>query len=442
MGLGAAAEAGCAMNDPLTVTDAEQSVLGACMSGFNPDDLDLDPADFYQPTHGDVWAAITRVQAAGNRPDPVSVRLALADRKPPIDPVWLFDLTSRAPVIGNAGYYAEQVRTAAGLRALSEAGTKVAALGASLGDLEERREAARQAVDDACRGRIVTSARSMADLLPAALDAAQHGRGTVLPTGWVDLDRTIGGLAPGRLVIVGARPGGGKSLAGTNLALHFAHHHGHAVLIASLEMPTPEVMNRLLAAHASVNLTSLSDSNLDEAAWGRLAQKHDELDRLPIFVQDDPAMTVQTIRRMARDVQRVRDDLAVIVVDYLQLVSPGPGRRNASRAEEVSTIARDLKLLARETGACVVAMAQINREGAKADDGPRLTDIRDGGAENDADVVILLHRPNLDTADLTVTVAKNRHGPLGISSMQLQGHYARLESVAWSPSQAATRRPA
>lgn len=424
------------MNEPLTVPDAEQSLLGACMSGYNPDELDLDPSDFYNPSHGDVWAAICRVNTAGNRPDPVSVRLALADRKPPIDPVWLLDLTGRSPIVANAPYYASQVRAAAGHRALADAGVKVSQLGASLGDLEERREAARQAVDDACRGRVTSQARSMADMLPAALDAAQHGHGTVLATGWPDLDRTIGGLAPGRLVVIGARPGGGKSLAGTNLALHFAGHHGHAVLLASLEMPEAEVMNRLLAAHASVNLTSLAESNLDDRAWQNLADKHAELEALPIFVTDESSLTVQGIRRIARDVQRVRDDLAVIVVDYLQLVTPASGRRNASRAEEVSQIARDLKLLARETGACVVAMAQINREGAKADDGPRLTDIRDGGAENDADVVVLLHRPDLEIPDITVTVAKNRHGPIGVSTLQLQGHYARLAAVAWSPTNA------
>lgn len=430
------------MNEPLNMADHEQSVLGACMSGFNPDDLDVDASDFYQPTHGEVWSAIRRVHAAGNKPDPVSVRLALADHKPPIDPVWLLDLPHRAPIVANAPYYAEKVREAAGLRALADAGAKVVQLGSSTGDLEERREQARQAIDDACRGKVVTKARSMADMLPVALDAAQNGGGAILPTGWPDLDRSIGGLAPGRLVIFAARPGGGKSLAGTNLALHFAHRHKHAVLLASLEMPESEVMNRMLAAHAEVNLTSLNESKVDEASWGKLADKHAELEAMPIYVTDEPAITVQGIRRMARDVQRVRDDLSLIVVDYLQLVTPAGNRKGANRAEEVSQIARDLKLLARETGACVVAMAQVNREGGKADDGPRLTDIREGGAENDADVVVLMHRPDLDIPEVTVTVAKNRHGPIGVSTLQLQGHYARLASVAWNPSRAIEGRRA
>lgn len=420
------------MTEPLHLADAEQSLLGAVLSGFDPDDLDVEPEDFYQPLHGDVWAAIRRVRAAGNKPDVVSVRLALADRKPAVDPIWLVDLGGRAPATVSAPYYAEQVAAAAGLRALQDAGARVAEMGSTPGDLEERREAARQAVDEACRGKVATRARSVGELLPAALDAAQHGTGTTLGTGWADIDNLIGGLAPGRLVVFAARPGGGKSVAGTNLALHFAHHHGHAALIASLEMPESEVMARLLSAHARVNLSSLLNATVDEDSWGRLAAKHDELAALPIFVDDSSSLTVQGVRRLARDVQRTRDDLALIVVDYLQLLTPVDRRKGGNRAEEVSAIARGLKQLARETGACVVAMAQVNREGGGTD-GPRLTDLREGGIENDADQVLLMHRPDPEAPEVIVDVAKNRHGPMGVRSLLLQGHYARLAPTAWRP---------
>lgn len=421
------------MTQPLNLADAELSLLGAVLSGFDPNDVDIDPEDFYQPLHGDVWAAVQRVRGAGNKADVVSVRLALADRNPPVDPTWLVDVAQRCPIVAQAPYYAERVREAAGLRALAEAGTRLQTLGGSPGDLEERREAARQAVDEACRGRVTTRARSLAELLPDAFDAAQHGTGAVLGTGWADLDRCIGGLAPGRLVVFAARPGGGKSLAGTNLALHFAHHHEHAVLLMSLEMPEREVTNRILAAHARVNLSSLENSTVDEASWGRLAAKNAELSAMPIHIDDSSDVSVQGIRRAARDVQRQRDDLALIVVDYLQLVRPADGRKNGSRAEEVSGISRSLKQLARETGACVVAMAQVNREGA-AEHGPRLTDLREGGIENDADVVVLLHRPSLDTPEIKGIVAKNRHGPQGEFVLNLVGHYARLANAAWTPS--------
>lgn len=430
------------MNEPMQHRDAEMQLLGAAMAGAP--DLDglldlLDPDDFYLPAHGDVWDAIGRVHRAGNRPEPTSVRLALAEADSKFDPVRLFDLTSACVMPANAAYYAELVHVASGLRRLQQAGVAVSQIGSEHGDLEERRESARKVLDEACRGRAVSRARRIADLLPEAIDAAQSGKTGVLSTGWPDIDRAIGGIAPGRLIVFGARPGGGKSIAGTNLALHVAHHHGHAALLASLEMPEGEVMNRLLAAHASANLTDLTNGTVSEGDWGRISEKYTELDSMPIFVDDTSALSVQGLRRIARDVQRQREDLALIVVDYLQLMQPAQRRRDASRAEEVSQIARDLKLLARETGACVVAMAQVNREGGKAADGPRLTDIREGGAENDADVVILLHRPDFDVPEVTATVAKNRHGPAGVGvTLQMVGHYARLGNIAWSPSRAAT----
>lgn len=441
MGVRAAPEAGAGVSDdPMQAVDAEVSLLGAAMSGYP--DLDelaaiVEPEDFYPPFHEEVWAAILRVHRAGNQPDPVSVRLALSAADVRHDPTRLHDFQQACVMPANAPYYAEQVATAAGLRRIQAAGVKVQSLGATHGDLDEIREQARQAVDDACHGKTVSKAKRIADLLTGALDAAQSGTSAVLPTGWPDIDRAIGGIAPGRLIVFGARPGGGKSIAGTNLALHVAHHHGHAALLASLEMPESEVMNRLLAAHARVDLTRLTNSAVEEAEWEKIAAKHAELDAMPLYLDDTSNLSVQGLRRLARDVQRERDDLALIVVDYLQLMKPAQHRRDASRAEEVSQIARDLKLLARETGACVVAMAQVNREGGKAADGPRLVDIREGGAENDADVVILLHRPNIETPEVTATVAKNRHGPANaVATLQMIGHYARLGNSAWSPSRA------
>lgn len=422
------------MTEPAQARDAEVSLLGAAMSGFpRIDDLlaAVQPEDFYAPLHEQVWAAIGRVHAAGTKPDPVSVRLALDDAEFRHDPAALLGMTALVPLVSNAPLYAAEVAEAAGERALQAAAARLQQIATAPGRLEEKREQARQAVDEACRGRVVSRARTIAELLPDALDAAEQGKGAALDTGWPDLDRLIG-LAPGRLVVFAARPGGGKSISGTNLALHFAHNHRHAVLLCSLEMPQSEVMNRLLAAHAGVNLTSLENATVDEASWQRLAERHGELSEMPIYVDDSSTLTPQGVRRLARDVQRHRDDLALIVVDYLQLLSPVEQRKNGTRAEEVSGISRELKRIARETGACVVAMAQVNREGA-THDGPRLTDLREGGIENDADVVVLMHRADPEVPEVAVNVAKNRHGPLGQCVLQMQGHYARLASVAWSP---------
>lgn len=426
------------MTEPMQAHDAEVNLLGAAMSGAP--DLDellatVENSDFYRPVHGEVWAAIARVHHAGNRPEPVSVRLALDKAKVRHDPLELIDMAHACPLPINAPYYAEQVVTAAGLRALQEAGRKVHQLGSSVGDLDECREMARQAVDEATRGRGVGKARRLAEILPGVIDQAQNGHVHVLDTGWPDVDRLIGGLAPGRLVVVAARPGVGKSVMGTNLALHFAGHHQHAVLLASLEMPEREVGQRLLAAYARVNLTSLQMGLDDEAAWKAIAEKQAALEALPIVVEDAPSQTVTEIRRHARDIQRTRDDLALIVVDYLQLVKVTDSRLT-NRVEQLGEVSRGLKLLARETGACVVAMAQLNREAAKHGDGkPRMSDIRESGSiEADADQVLLLHQPDERNPELEVIVDKNRHGPKGVATLRMRGHYARLSSVAWSPS--------
>lgn len=425
--------------EPLQATDAEVSLLGAAMSGYpHLDELAdiVDAADFYSLFHEHVWDAIQRVHQAGNKPDPISVRLALTDADVKHDPTRLLDFVSMVPFAGQAAYYARQVAEAAGLRRIQTAGIKVQQIGSTPGELEDKQERARQAIDDATRGRTLSRARTLADLLPDVIDTAQHGQTSVLGTGWEDLDRLIGGLAPGRLVLIGARPGVGKSVMGTNLALHFAHRHEHAVLLASMEMPESEVGQRMLAAHAGVNLTGLQMGTTDERSWALIAEHTEHMMTLPITIDDAPAQTVTGIRRAARNVQRQRDDLALIVVDYLQLVRPSDTRAN--RAEQVTEISRGLKLLARETGACVVAMAQVNREGAKNPDGrPRLTDLREGGVENDADQVILMHQPDENIPELELFVEKNRHGPKGVARLEMQGHYARLVSVQWTPARGA-----
>lgn len=424
--------------NPHQANDAEVSLLGAAMSGYPHLDELLDmvgASDFYQPFRGQVWDAISRVHHAGNKPDPISVRLALSSVDVKHDPTMLFTFANACPIVAQAPYYAEQVVTASGFRRLQAAGTVVQHLGGQVGsDLDDLRERARQAVDEACAGGRRSYARTVADLLDDVIDTAQHGQAGTLGTGWPDIDRLIGGLSPGRLLVVGARPGVGKSLMGTNLALHVAGHHKHAVLLASLEMPEREVGQRLLAAHTGANLTGLQMGTTNEAAWTSIAKRSQSLREMPIVIDDAPTQTVTSIRRAARDVQRQRDDLALIVVDYLQLVRPADTKPN--RADQVAEISRGLKLLARETGACVVAMAQVNREGTKHGDGrPRMTDLRESGAiEADADQVILLHHKDQAIPELEVLVDKNRHGPKGQATLHVSGHTATLQNIAWSPS--------
>src|SRR5690606_20121310 len=148
--------------------------------------------------------------------------LAAAGSSASREPGWLFSLMHAVPISAQAAHYAEMVVSAAGLRALAAAAEQIATIASTPGDLAAKREDARARLDDATQGRHISKARRVADLLPGAIERAEVGQADVLKTPWPDLDRTIGGLAPGRLIVIGASPGGGKSLAGTNLALHVA----------------------------------------------------------------------------------------------------------------------------------------------------------------------------------------------------------------------------
>lgn len=413
---------------------AERYTLGAVLGGYpHPDELALTPDAFWRPEHAAIWSAITRVLAAGNKPDPVTVRMALSPSEK-VDPIYLLDLHEAVPLVDQAPAYAAHVRDMATRRAVGRAGETIDRLARSTMPVDQLCEAARKAVDDATGDVVRSVAVQMAEVLPLVLDVAEHGQAACLPTPWPDLDRTIRGLAPGRLVVVGARPGVGKSIMGANLAAHVAHHHGHAALLCSMEMPRLEVGQRIVAAHAGVRLDALDSGTLDEADWARLARANDALAAMPLTIDDSPGQTVASMLSRARDIRRRRDDLALIVVDYLQLMRASDPR--LPRVEQVGEMSRGLKLLARETGTCVVAMAQVNRDAVKARDGrPRKEDLRESGSiENDADIVILLHQPDDEVPELEVIVDKNRSGPKGVCVLQIAGHYARLNSTAWRQS--------
>ena len=333
-------------------------------------------------------------------------------------------------MVGDLSWYAQRVADEAHFRTFAAAGITIQQAAHNRGlDIAEVRDIARSVLDHAADAGEVRQHSRVSDVLADVIDMADKGKTAALRTPWPDLDRVIGGLAPGRLVVVGARPGVGKSLMGTNLALHFAARHRHAVLIASLEMDRTEVVQRLLSAHARVDLGRLMESALTDSEWESVREHHDEIAALPITIDDAATQTVASIRAAAREVQRERDDLALIVVDYLQLMAAPEVNPRANRAELVGAVSRGLKVLARETGACVVAMAQVNREGVK-NGRPGMGDLRESGAiEADANQVIILHRPDDEVPEIEVIVDKNRHGPKGEATLRLRGHYATLSSV-------------
>jgi replicative DNA helicase len=429
---------------------AERSVLGAMLLSKDAiaDVVEvLRGHDFYRPAHEIIYDTVLDLYGAGEPADPVTVasRLVNAGQITQIGgPAYLHTLIAEVPSTAGARSYAEAVRTAATLRALTMAGTRILQIGhrrsgAASETAEDAVTAAHAALDDATGARKASDCRPLGMLVEEVIDiveAAGCHNMTMqgIPTGFADLDRLTHGLHPGQLVVIAARPAIGKS----TLALDFARSAAMSKLttvLFSLEMSAQEVTMRFLSAQARVGLQKLRTGAVEDSDWIRIAEKIAELQDAPLFIDDSPNMSLPEIRAKCRRLKQ-RNDLKLIIVDYLQLMTSG--RRVESRQQEVSEFSRTLKLLAKELGVPVVALSQLNRgPEQRADRRPLLSDLRESGAiEQDADLVILLHRedaydresPRAGEADLIV--AKHRNGPTDTVTVAFQGHYSRFVDMA------------
>lgn len=427
---------------------AEQSVLGGMMLSKDAiaDVVEiLRSTDFYRPAHEIVFDAITDLYGRGEPADAVTVaaeltRLGQLSRIG--GPAYLHELISSVPTAANAGYYAKIVRERAVLRRLVTAGTRIVQLGyaADGGDVEDIVNAAQAEV------YAVTERRASEDYLPLSaiiegtideIEASGHrGDGlTGIPTGFVDLDSLTNGLHPGQMIVIAARPAVGKSTLGLDIARSAAIHHQLSTVIFSLEMGKNEITMRLLSAEARIPLQNMRKGTMREEDWTRLARTMGEVSEAPLFVDDSPNMSLMEIRAKCRRL-RQRHDLKLVIVDYLQLMTSG--KRVENRQQEVSEFSRALKLLAKELEVPVIALSQLNRgPEQRTDKKPQMSDLRESGSiEQDADMVILLHRedmyeresPRAGEADFIV--AKHRNGPTDTITVAFQGHYSRFVDMA------------
>jgi replicative DNA helicase len=256
-----------------------------------------------------------------------------------------------------------------------------------------------------------------------------------VPTGFADLDELTNGLHPGQMVIIAARPAMGKSTLGLDFCRAASIHHNMASVIFSLEMTRNEITMRLLSAEAKIPLNHMRNGNMNDDDWTRLARKMGEVSSAPLFIDDSPNMTMMEIRAKARRLKQ-RHDLRLIVIDYLQLMTSG--KKVESRQIEVSEFSRQIKLLAKELEIPVVALSQLNRGAEqRADKRPMVSDLRESGSiEQDADMVILLHREDVYEKESTrpgeadIIVAKHRNGPTRDLTVAFQGHYSRFVDMA------------
>ena len=427
--------------------DAEQGVLGSML--LNPSTLievieELDPEDFYYPAHSIIYHAMLDLYSENKRIDPVILASRL-DRSHDLDRVggapYLHTLLSSVPTAANARYYAEIVAEKAVLRRLVDAGTRVVELGfegTEDQELEGLLDSAQQQVFAVAQKKTAEDYHVLGDLITPTIDELTElqngGQETGVPTGFYDLDKLTHGLRAGQMIIIAARPGVGKSTLAMDFMRSASLAHGRTSVIFSLEMSASEIVMRLLSAESEVKLSDMRGGNVSGDDWTKINDTLNRIQDAPLFIDDSPNLTMMEIRTKARRLKQ-QHGLDLIVLDYLQLMSSG--KKVESRQQEVSEFSRSLKLLAKELEVPVIAISQLNRgPEARTDKRPQLADLRESGSlEQDADMVMLLYRPDSQDRDnerageADIILAKHRGGPIGDVGVAHQLHYSRFVNM-------------
>lgn len=426
---------------------AEQSALGGMLLSKDAvaDVVEVvRGTDFYIPKHEIIYDAILSLYSHGEPTDVITVTdelTKLGELSRAGGAEYLHTLTSLVPTAANAGYYANIVTEKALLRRLVEAGTRITQMGykaeGEVLDLVNNAQAEIYSVTGAQEAEDYVPLTEAVTVAIDEIEAAKHKDGSMtgVPTGFSELDELTNGLHPGQMVIVAARPALGKSTLALDFARAAAIKHDMPTIFFSLEMGRSEIAMRLLSAEATVPLQHMRKGTVDNRDWTTIAATRGRINDAPLYIDDSPNMTLVEIRAKCRRLKQ-RVGLKMVVIDYLQLMTSG--KRVESRQQEVSEFSRALKLLAKELQVPVIALSQLNRgPEQRADKLPALSDLRESGSiEQDADMVILLHResayekdnPRAGEADLIV--AKHRNGPTKTVTVAFQGMYSRFADMA------------
>lgn len=398
-------------------------------------DLDIHEADFGIPKAGAVWGIITNLHGRGEPADPITIYANIGQSPVRgIEPAWLAEVYGAAPPAVRAEHYARLVMDEATYRRLEGCALRIKQAVDVRMPAAEAVEAARGWVD--ASSRTVAETHFIGETLDDTLTMLEAPEPDYTPTPWRDINERIGGLRPGAMYVIGARPGSGKTLMGLQLAVHMARRG--FVAVSSLEMTKQELHQRVLAQVTGIPLGRFLDHQLDASDWESIARHKEEIASLQLSIDDYSAARVTHVRSHARTVAR-RGPLKAVVVDYIQLMQNPPGDRRP-RHEIVGEYSRSLKLLAKELNVPVVVLAQLNRQGAsRTDPRPVLSDLRESGSlEQDADVVLLLNRNvEEDPSVLHVGIPKNRQGMQDVKELHWDAKHARLLDAPWRPSNVA-----
>ena len=401
--------------------ESEEAVIGAALitprAYDEAVDAGLSADDFYKPSHARIWDAIGHLIDNGSRPDPVTVTARIRSLGTLDDtggPGAILALQSTPAGVDDAGRYARPVIDAARLRRLLAAAAEIITRAAQpvedvtkvLGWAETLIQ---NAADHTSTRRPETAHQMMIGWLESLIEPRPPG----IPTPWDRFNEITGGLRPG-LIVIFARPGTGKSAVGLNIA-EWAAAHGHPTLLCSLEMDGNEIQDRLVALRTSLDHTQIRDRRLGDRDLARVSEAAAAIAPMPLHVLDDADLTVARIASAARRIP----GLALLIIDYAQLITPPPGRHD-NREQQVSAISKALVRLRKQLGIPVVALAQSKRPDTdtRKNKRPTVNDIRESGSlENDADLVVSLYRDEMydpktkDRNLMELHVHKQRNGP-------------------------------
>lgn len=431
--------------------ESEQSVIGGLLIDPNAfDRIDfLSESDFYREDHRLIFRHIALMLADRKPVDVVTVAESLASagiRDEQVGLAYLGDLAQNTPSAANIKRYAEVVSEKRGLRDLLQASSRIAeiATGETSAPVSDRIDEAQAVVFALAEGRAQAGsqdAESVGSIL-AGVVADIHerfdngGQITGLPTGFADLDEKTCGLQGGDLVIVAGRPSMGKTAFAINVAENVAVHEGLPALVFSMEMNKKQLTERSLASLGSLSMNSIrSGQGID---FDRMSFAVGQLHKAPLHIDDTPALTIMQMRSRARRVAR-KYGLSLIVVDYIQLArGDSASTKNGNREQEVSSISRGLKALAKEFNCPVIALSQLNRKvDDRADKRPMMSDLRDSGAiEQDADIILMMYRDEYYKPDThekgiaEIIIGKQRMGETGIVKALFQGEFSRFRNLS------------
>lgn len=438
---------------PPQAPELEQAVLGALMLERNAVNETIDilqPESFYVDAHQRIYSAIHDLFGEDKPIDILTVTEKLRE-KAELDlvggPFYISQLTNKVASSANVQYHARIISQKHIMRELIRISNETMRDAydetSDVFDLLDKTE---QSLFEVTSGNLKKNYEKMADLIHGAMQQIEYAKDkqdgvSGVPTGFIKLDKITAGWQNSDMVIVAARPGMGKTAFVLSMARNITVEHKKPVAVFSLEMSSTQLVTRLLASESGISSEKLRKGDLSESEMSRLHQHIARLDQAPLFIDDTPALNIFELRAKARRLKS-QHDISLIIIDYLQLMTGGAKNGSGNREQEISSISRSIKSIAKELDIPIIALSQLSRavETRGGDKRPMLSDLRESGAiEQDADLVTFIYRPEYYKIDEDhygstkgigeIIIAKHRNGALDTVRLQFIPELAKFTDL-------------